>query len=183
MQQWCLDGHAGPCSHLDVIHLGRPREALTPSPAPLSLCSLLTTVGDISKLLAWKYIVLNLATCKLRCHGYQGALGKDEHKGWARTQSGPSPPAWPGAGDSLTDPLVPGESHAAQPSSRSPAGTSVWHDWILTGHCVLRHSALQTSPGHTEDVTDTRQCHRACRWQYDPEPCSQTAQPCKSRRL
>lgn len=36
-----------------------------------------------AKLLAWKYIVLNLATCKLGCHGYQRALENDEQKGWA----------------------------------------------------------------------------------------------------
>ena len=36
-----------------------------------------------AKLLARKYIVLNLATCKLGCHGYQRALGNDIHKGWS----------------------------------------------------------------------------------------------------
>lgn len=36
-----------------------------------------------AQLLAWKYIVLNLATCNLGFHGYQRVLGNDERKGWA----------------------------------------------------------------------------------------------------
>ena len=54
-----------------------------------------------AKLLTWKYTVLNLATCKLGCHGYQRALGKEAHKGWAcnTIKFFPSSLTW--AGDSL----------------------------------------------------------------------------------
>lgn len=88
-----------------------------------------------AKLLAWKYIVLNLATCKLGCHGYQRALGNEEHKGRAGNTGKSFPSSltlswW----QALTDPHKPREP-------RTRVLTQYWAD--KTPHCF--QSAITTN--------------------------------------
>ena len=59
-----------------------------------------------AKLLAWKYIVLNLATCKLVAMVTRGPWGMKNIKGGLETQASPSPPASPWAGDRLWQTLI-----------------------------------------------------------------------------
>lgn len=154
-----------------------------------------------AQLLAWKYIVLNLATCNLGCHGYQRVLGNDEHKGWAKTQSSASPPISPQLVTVFDMPRVPGGPHTAasthtQANKAPPCFPCVittgtyWAQWgspfcglfnsPQTGHAICYYHSHFTGEA-TETPLSSRTCSRVAQLAEQSGPGRVCGQPSLAR--